>query len=1665
MVNIYHSLAGTATLVLIAAYLAVALIPRLLGASWTQLLPPWITIFARDVITLDDLAELKEQERRDAGQDEEHGDSSLSPTYTDEHTPLVGKARPAPRPSYAAAALASLALLHLLFWLALSAFRIETQASAAPAGLVPAAQLIAWSWTLLRALTSRHDTPPYDLLAVFVLQLLGDVVRIYDLWAVADSLTVLHSVSAILCAAGLATIFSLPLSDSGLVTETDAAEDRCTLWQWITFSWLSPLISIAINRTLEKADVWRLSRSCRSSLLLSKFKQTPGSTLPRKILRANGHDILLDVTLTLASAILSYASPFFLRKILQAIESPNGDKRTAYLYAIFSLTADILKSQTDLQHLFFGRRACIRIRGQLIAAIYEKALRTRDMNGVLGKKEQDASKTTTKEQKTSAQSKAESSASSEDAASVGKIVSLAAVDSIRISAQAASAYMLYSAPIEFVVASVFLYQLLGWSAFSGFIVLIVASPLQTILTRKMIQISKHLSAARDKRLGALNELTQNLKFVKFYAFEAEMKRRVMDLREKELGWLKKRQMTSAGVMLLWSITPAAVTTVSFASYVLIAKRDLDVSTAFTSIALFQLLRGPLNALPMQINELLNAKVSSDRIDEFLRADEVAPEVSSLKRDDLEASPSGDRVFGCENATFKWPAAPVSDLLGSGGQGSTKPSWPRRFLKIFRRSTVEPKTSSTPSDDSEVSSTTAVFELKDVTFLPPRGKLCLVYGPTGSGKSALLAALLGEMQLVSGTSHMLKKARIDPKTGLNDTIAYCAQSPWLQHASIKANILFGHAYEPTRYEAVLDACALKPDLEILDGDETEIGEKGVSLSGGQQARVALARALYSRSATLFLDDPLSAVDAHTAAKLVKDCLSGPLMRGRTVVLVTHHAELILDANAAGWVAEMSEGSIVSQGRPDAVRPGLAHNRSESMTREATGKIDNPDAEEPTKPRKLVEEETRARGGVKKEVYKMYLQALGHTVAALVIAALIAYKGTDLAEKGWLAYWGASYSRWRSSASVAWVTLLTPSSPIHHLTLPGWSSTLSLAQAQNHSMPATSNLDSVFPPAHQSPTPYILVFFGIQLTSAALIVIAALLTFYGSLNASRTLFTRMLAATMGATNRWLDKTPSGRIVNKFSRDIEVVDSSINQSLRYFVTFLIAGIISVLTIIAVLPPFLIPTIFLGLANFYVARGYIRAARDLRRLESVSRSPIFSAFSELLQGISTVRAFAAESRMLKECTERIDLANSFFLYFWMCNRWLLFRLDVLGATAIFLAAVAALHGTIAAGLAGLALTQAQSIVQAGYWMARMYTTLEQDANSIERVREALDETPQEPPAIIESSRPPVDWPAEGKVEVKDLVLRYAPDLPPVLHGISFTVQAGEKVGVVGRTGSGKSTTALAFFRFVEFDAGQILIDGLDISKIGLYDLRSRLTIIPQNAVLFSGTVRDNLDPFGSHTDEECLSALHSVHIRTTPIASTLPSASNSRPASVHNGTSSGGAGSLHHYRSCQHLSTDVADEGEEGEQEINASQTYVTLETRVSEGGSNFSQGQRQLLAMARALLRRTRVILMDEASSAVDLATDSLVQRAVRTGFQDATVITIAHRLHTVAHADKVLVLDQGRVKEFGTPAELLEVQGGAFKGMCDQSGDAASLYREVRQAEEERQKRRRGSAFSR
>ncbi|KAG9088490.1 hypothetical protein FS749_002131 [Ceratobasidium sp. UAMH 11750] len=968
-------------------------------------------------------------------------------------------------------------------------------------------------------------------------------------------------------------------------------------------------------------------------------------------------------------------------------------------------------------------------------------------------------------------------------------------------------------------------------------------------------------------------------------------------------------------------------------------------------------------------------------------------------------------------------------------GKLKRSWNAALVFMRLRKVKDGKTT-----EAEQAREETPFELRNVSVIFPEGALSLVCGPTGSGKSSLLSALLGEMDRVEGEVYLPKEpTRLNEKTGLQTAISYCAQQPWLQHKSIKDNILFGLPFDEDRYKRTLSCCALLPDLAIFeDGDETEIGEKGISLSGGQKARVALARAVYARTQVVILDDILSAVDAPTAEHLVQECLLGPLMKNRTVVLVTHHVDLALPS--VSWVVKLYEGQIEAQGTVAELRESGALASARAGQKEVqSGKQEHLGDKNDTKPkdtkdaRKLVEDETKSTGNVKIRVYKTYLAAASYWLFSLLILFLAVDQLMQLVQKFWIKRWSESYE--------------TESNTSSHLQI-----LLSL------------NL----PSASDNVVPYLLIYVGIQGGIIAVRVLNQIPRITSTLRASRVLFERMLRSVVRSPSRFFDTTPSGRILNRFSKDIDDIDSGLQNYIVNVVIQVIALVVAVGTIVYAVPPFIIPAVVIAYIHLWFARGYVVAARDLTRIHATSRSPIISSFGEIVLGIATVRAFGVERYFLNNMYKRLDRTLAAVHYYWMCNRWLLVRFDSLGAISVLVATTGSLVVGANAGLTGIVVVQAQQYVRSLYWGLRYWTELEQSrefyssrsgvsliqrfllVNSVERIQEYL-ELPSEPPAVIESNRPPAAWPstATGTLAVEDLVIHYAPDLPPVLKGVTFETKPSEKIGIVGRTGSGKSTLALALFRFVDPAGGNITLDGIgalldsnpshtrliildglvDITSIGLDDLRSCITLIPQDAVLFNGTIRDNLDPFNEFSDAELINILQRVHL-------VAPHSPEPSPAATPPSSSS--QGGLHSDASTLAVAEITV-------AAIGSGKPELTLETKVSDGGNNFSHGQRQLLSLARALLRRSNVIVMDESTASVDFQIDAKIQRTIREEFGHAILLTIAHRLRTVIDYDRILVLDAGRVIEYNTPRNLLARRNGAFHAMCNKSGDYEELVR--------------------
>ncbi|KAK4398609.1 ABC transporter C family member 3, partial [Sesamum angolense] len=836
-------------------------------------------------------------------------------------------------------------------------------------------------------------------------------------------------------------------------------------------------------------------------------------------------------------------------------------------------------------------------------------------------------------------------------------------------------------------------------------------------------------------------------------------------------------------------------------------------------------------------------------------------------------------------------------------------------------------------------------LKDINFRVSHGMRVAICGTVGSGKSSLLSCILGEMPKISGVIR------------LSGTMAYVAQSPWIQSGKIEENILFGKEMDRQRYDRVLEACSLKKDLEILSfGDQTVIGERGINLSGGQKQRIQIARALYQDANIYLFDDPFSAVDAHTGTHIFNECILG-LLNSKTVIYVTHQVEFL---PAADLILVMKDGKIKQAGKySDILKSGSDFMELVGAHEEALSALDSIDAgkaatgEESSQNAKSVLEEQDSRNGGNDKV-----DNIGETKGQLV--------EEEEREKGTVGlsvYW--KYIR------TAYGGLLAPFPLLAQVLFQ------ILQIGSNYWMAWATPVSKDVAPHVQGST-LIIVYVSLSVGSSFCIFARALLIVTIGYKTANILFNKMHLCIFRAPMSFFDSTPSGRILNRASTDQSTVDLNMASIIGLFAFAIIQllGIIAVMSLIAwqVFIVF-IPVIAICI---WLQRYYIASARELARLCGVCKAPVIQHFSETLSGSSTIRSFDQQRRFRDLSMRLIDGYSRPKFYTAGAMEWLCIRLDVLSLVTfafslIFLIAIP--EGTIDPSVAGLAVTYGLNLNMLQAWVVWNLCFMENRIISVERILQYTS-IPIEPPLVVESNRPESHWPIHGEVNIQDLQVRYAPHMPFVLRGLTCTFLGGKKTGIVGRTGSGKSTLIQTLFRIVEPTVGQILIDGVNISSIGLHDLRSRLSIIPQDPTMFEGTVRSNLDPLEEYTDEQIWEALDKCQL------------------------------------------------GDEVRKKAGR------LDSAVSENGENWSVGQRQLVCLGRVLLKKSKVLVLDEATASVDTATDNLIQQTLKQHFTDSTVITIAHRITSVLDSDMVLLLDNGRLKEYDSPDKLLEDKSSFF-----------------------------------
>ncbi|RHY38344.1 hypothetical protein DYB34_003537 [Aphanomyces astaci] len=961
---------------------------------------------------------------------------------------------------------------------------------------------------------------------------------------------------------------------------------------------------------------------------------------------------------------------------------------------------------------------------------------------------------------------------------------------------------------------------------------------------------------------------------------------VAAFRTDELRQLTSYLLARTASTSLFNGVPSLVTIATFTTYVVLG-HSMDTSTALTSLSLFAIMRFPLFVLPTVINAIVEASVSFQRLQAFLLEAERTPVGSGA----LEAT-----GILLERAAFSWE----------------QPVLPKRRASAL--------------DDT----------VSDVSFQMQTQGICAVVGGVGSGKSTLLSGLLGDAPCTQGTVSM------------RGSVAYVSQQPFIQNATLRDNICFGLPYEYGRYTAAVGVCCLEADLRVLPGgDLTEIGERGINLSGGQRTRVALARAVYQDADIYLLDDVLAAVDAHVGATIFRECIRG-FLGGKIVVMVTNNLQVLPQCDS---VLVLSQGRVVEHDSfahlvqiPDGYLAGMVANFKESDAPESQTEDNEPNDDEfgttpghalvrvpssevADKACSLMAGEDRSTGDVPWSVFAIWIQACGGPyVAGRVLAVFVLAQATNIAATLWLSYWSD----------------------------------------QDQRLDVRSHRQGLF------------VFIGLNFAFALLIYLRVLGLYLAGLQASRALFSAMFTQVLRAPMHFFDTTPLGRIINRMSKDMYAVDEDIPSTWANVLSTLCSVAATLATIVVVTPWFV--TALVPLVCFYAAsqRFFVKTSRELQRLESISRSPIYALTAETLDGLPTIRAYKVERSFQKRYMDLLDCNQRAYFLNFSANCWLGLRLEVSGAmvasfATLFVVLNHSRTSAAFAGLAGVSLTYAFSVTPALNMSVRYLSQLQTQMVSVERVQ-AYAAMPTERP-LRSLVPPPPQWPQNGRIVFESVDLRYRVGMPRVLRNLCCTIHGGEKVGVVGRTGAGKSSLVVALMRLAEVHGGRITLDDVDISAIGLHDLREKISIIPQDSVLFSGTLRSNVDPFHMYNDEALWAALKRVQMPATSL-------------------------------------DDVVD-------------------------GGNFSVGERQLMCIARALLKRSRVILMDEATASVDPDTDRSVQRSLREVFCDCTCITIAHRLHTIMDSDRILVMDGGSAVEFDTPKNLLKRRASLFASLVAHS----------------------------
>ncbi|KAL2860964.1 ATP-binding cassette transporter YOR1 [Aspergillus lucknowensis] len=1312
------------------------------------------------------------------------------------------------------------------------------------------------------------------------------------------------------------------------------------------FQWMSPLMKVGYLRPLELQDIWTVNPDREVELLSKKLEDAldrrTNAGAKRPLLGALydtfRSEFILGGICQLLSSLLIVFAPYLTRYLIafamdayvaQHTGQPAPNIGRGMGFAIGITLMQAMQSLCTNQFLYRGQIVGGQVRAVLILHIFKKAMKLSG-RAKAGGEQSPAEQERRKELKA-----AKDQALKQPGAALksdgkgwgnGRIIALMSIDVDRINLACGMFHISWTAPISMIVTLVLLIVNLSYSALAGYALLVFGIPFLTYAVRTLIRRRRNINKLSDQRVSLTQEILQGVRFVKFFGWESSFLDRLKQIRRREIRSIQTLLAIRNGILCVSMSIPVFASMLAFITYAL-TNNILDPAPIFSSLALFNSLRMPLNLLPLVIGQITDAWTALNRIQEFITAEEQA---EAIQRDDQMSN-----AIEMDHASFTW------ERLAADKEAE-------------QAEKAEKKAAAKPASETAQDQRAEPFKLRDLALDVRRDELIAVIGEVGSGKSSLLSALAGDMRLTDG------------EVRLGTSRAFCPQYTWIQNTSLRNNILFGREYDEKWYDQVIEACALKPDLEILPhGDQTEIGERGITISGGQKQRLNIARAIYFNSELVLLDDPLSAVDAHVGRHIMDKAICG-LLKGRCRILATHQLHVL---SRCDRIVIMDEGRILAVGTFDELSRDNEHFKqllstasqdSKEETKEATDAVEEETEKQKTqksgKPAAaLMQQEEKATESVGWDVWNAYMRASGgyiHVVAILffLVLANVVSVWTSL----WLSYW-----------------------------------------TSNH-----------YP--NLSTGQYIGVYAGLGATSVLVMFAFSTYLTTSCTNASKTMLLRAMTRVLRAPMSFFDTTPLGRITNRFSKDVQVMDNELGDAMRMY-TLTITMITSIIILIIVFYHYFAIALAPLFLCFLMASNYYRAsAREMKRHESILRSTVYARFSEAITGTASIRAYGVQEQFRKNIRDSIDLMNGAYFLTFSNQRWLSVRLDAIATLLVFVTGILVVTSRfdVSPSISGLVLSYILAIAQMLQFTVRQLAEVENNMNATERVHYYGTQLEEEAPLHLNPIRP--SWPETGQITFSNVAMRYREGLPLVLRDLSMEIRGGERIGIVGRTGAGKSSIMSALFRLTELSAGSISIDGVNIGTVGLQDLRSRLAIIPQDPTLFRGSIRSNLDPFNEHTDLELWDALRQAHL----IDSETGSASASAPPSSPSSSSSPQA-------------------------ETTTTTAKLTLDTAVDEEGLTFSLGQRQLMALARALVRDARIIICDEATSSVDFATDQRIQETMAAGFKGKTLLCIAHRLRTIIQYDRICVMDQGSIAEMDTPLNLWE-RGGIFRGMCERSG---------------------------